>query len=842
MQFSPDQLTLRVAREADPAVFDFAAYEDFIEANTEGRPYHVHAVQAALGLFAGRRYADTQELARETYASSSPLQQLYADADALMARLPFPDRLACSLDMATGTGKSFAMYRVARIMLNEGLVDRVLVLCPSLTIEAGLREKFTELNEDGALAGLLPARSGIRVPNIIDARDTVKVGDICIENIHATFERTGSSIRDSFAGNGARTLVISDEAHHIYSPEGRDLKRWYEFLADPQYGFRYLLGVSGTCYVGDEYFTDVVFRYGIRDAINDRWVKEVFYLKEDDSATDHERFLKLRAQHEDNRAKFAIKPLTIAVTKNIAAAKRLGEDLVQFLAGELGDAATAASQVLVVTSAAEHVANVAKLALVDDASSPVEWIVSVAMLSEGWDVKNVFQVYPHERRAFNSKLLIAQVLGRGLRRPAGVADPVLHVFNHANWGKGITELVAEVLDTDTTVYQRPAERAGVPHFQVHQLDYETTPGFIEPESRPAPKPLNELTLRPQLDADKHTVFADAKDASREKVLRAPIANRRLPVERVVAEVRHKLLAFDDAYPDATLATDYPRGRIEKMIVDALERLHEDPDEVSEENRQVILASFGQLCRRSSRRSAVLETQAGKMGLVSTSSLPVIVGRTPELTDRLSLFYDEQTDALSSADDRAAIEKVLDSDRPAFMQELAAGRLRSPVNLVLATYTPERRFVKELVRPENAACLRSWVKAPNTTWYGIEFAYARVSGGKLRRKVFHPDFFLLLDAQDLVLVVETKMDEDPEVALNAGKLDYATKHFARINELLEDAGESRRYRFDFLSPRDYSRYFTALRGGKLAQRAGAPDGFVSTLQGSLKAPQTAEDLA
>jgi type III restriction enzyme len=35
------------------------------------------------------------------------------------------------------------------------------------------------------------------------------------------------------------------------------------------------------------------------------------------------------------------------------------------------------------------------------------------------DVKNVFQIVPHEERAFNSKLLIAQALGRDLRRPDG---------------------------------------------------------------------------------------------------------------------------------------------------------------------------------------------------------------------------------------------------------------------------------------------------------------------------------------------------------------------------------------------------------------------------------------
>jgi type III restriction enzyme len=50
----------------------------------------------------------------------------------------------------------------------------------------------------------------------------------------------------------------------------------------------------------------------------------------------------------------------------------------------------------------------------------VEWIFSVSMLTEGWDVQNVFQIVPHEKRAFASKLLIAQVLGRGLRVPAGL--------------------------------------------------------------------------------------------------------------------------------------------------------------------------------------------------------------------------------------------------------------------------------------------------------------------------------------------------------------------------------------------------------------------------------------
>ena len=72
---------------------------------------------------------------------------------------------------------------------------------------------------------------------------------------------------------------------------------------------------------------------------------------------------------------------------------------------------------LTVTSHKDHKANLPKLKTVDDPQTSVQWIVSVSMLTEGWDVKNVFQIVPWEDRAFNSKLLIAQVLGRGLRIP-----------------------------------------------------------------------------------------------------------------------------------------------------------------------------------------------------------------------------------------------------------------------------------------------------------------------------------------------------------------------------------------------------------------------------------------
>jgi type III restriction enzyme len=65
-----------------------------------------------------------------------------------------------------------------------------------------------------------------------------------------------------------------------------------------------------------------------------------------------------------------------------------------------------------VTSHSDHKDNIEILRKVHDSSNPVEWICSVAMLTEGWDVPNVFQIVPSEEKAFNSKLLISQVIGR----------------------------------------------------------------------------------------------------------------------------------------------------------------------------------------------------------------------------------------------------------------------------------------------------------------------------------------------------------------------------------------------------------------------------------------------
>jgi len=244
---------------------------------------------------------------------------------------------------------------------------------------------------------------------------------------------------------------LNDEVHHTYnSSNEKDIRKWKEFLLNPDFNFKYILGFTGTAYLNDEYFNDVIYRYSIRQAVNDKVVKSVDYVAKDENIDKNEKFQKIYDNHDEFVKKYRlIKPLTILVTKDISKAKTLREDLIDFLEKrEKISRKAVEKKVLIVTSHKDHKKNVLELKNVDDKENSVEWVVSVSMLTEGWDVKNVFQIVPWEDRAFNSKLLIAQVLGRGLRIPEEYKSPQpkVRVFNHDAWSRNIRGLVDEESD------------------------------------------------------------------------------------------------------------------------------------------------------------------------------------------------------------------------------------------------------------------------------------------------------------------------------------------------------------------------------------------------------------
>ena len=80
-------------------------------------------------------------------------------------------------------------------------------------------------------------------------------------------------------------------------------------------------------------------------------------------------------------------------------------------------------------------------------------------------------------------------------------------------------------------------------------------------------------------------------------------------------------------------------------------------------------------------------------------------------------------------------------------------------------SPEREFVKALLEDQNAKALKAWIKSPDVGFFEIEFGYEK--NGRKKHGRFNPDFFLLLEDSDDVVVVETKADNDVS-DINRGK--------------------------------------------------------------------------
>jgi len=806
------------------------------------------AVRETIRFLVSDRYPDLEHLARENWSNRETIRQRHdGGIDAYLAKMPLKDRKALSLDLATGTGKSFMMYALAAIALAEGLVDRVLVLCPSLTIEEGLLEKFTTLAGNSELSGIMQELGAVMaIPAIKRGNETIQVGDICIENIHAVYENTGSSIRDSFKGQGARTLVLNDEAHHLFSPPDKGLKKWMDFLQNNDFGFRYIVNVTGTPYVGDAYFPDVAFRFGLKQAISDKVVKKPNY-KVEDTYTAHD-WQKTYAIHQKNRADYGkeVKPISIVVTQEIVRCVEVWRELVDFLAKkEKISRLEAEKKAIWVTSSVpssgdtktrvaraygprddkdspekRRKENLALLKHVDDQSSPVEWIVSVSMLTEGWDVKNVFQIVPHESRAFSSKLLIAQVLGRGLRVPMGLSrEPLVTINNHEAWSEEVGNLLKEVLEVENTLSWGFDPRRSAYVFPLHNLRYEPEQRTTETKREQAREP--EVNFLPQ--SQKTTEYSTFSETG-----------------KLAVEIdHHDLFEIDDAVriirlflreKNEAIAKTWSKARVREYVVAQLKAAGQDETFLSKENLLRLQQGFGPMFRGLDKEHPRMSQTAKEIVAVDLTSVPRQSFSESSLKEHGSLYAVEgdsnafgghetflweqysKWKKLAAIDESALSEDVrLISQR---INSVGSDQFKSPWNIHYASHGPERKFSDLLF--ENSALFDSFVKMPDTGGYAFPYSYKPAKAAKthVANENFNPDFFIKVGESNDILVVEIKADGD-DSNRNRAKYRDGLKHFLTLNERLKEAGEKWKYHFYFLSPDDYTKFFEQIRHKKYA---------------------------
>ncbi|PTD94491.1 hypothetical protein C9439_02150 [archaeon SCG-AAA382B04] len=805
----PENLVLKLNKEVKN--LDISKYEDFIMALCGDREYQMNAIRKSIKFYISDEYDNIQDLVSENYEENDEFNELFDSKDDVVNQLQLKNKLSCTIDFATGTGKTWVMYGVAQILLCEGLVDRVLILCPSKTIKKELLDKFEDFSTADHIKNSLPEDSEIKNPSIVDSSETITEGDICIDNVHKTYSHVSSSIEHSLEGRGEKILVINDEAHHMLNPKShagtndkRSMLEWEKFLKDDKYNFKYILNSTGTPYKGDNYFKDVISRYSIKKAMEEDYIKEINYLDKDESKNWNEKFKAIHENHKEiKNEKYpeAEKHITIFVTDRINRTDEIADEIRDFLISQENISEEEAEEkVIPVTSSSQHEENVKKLETVDEPENPVEWIVSVSMLTEGWDVDNVFQIVPHEKRAFNSRLLISQVLGRGLRVPPEYRDadspvPEVVIYNHDAWSEEIDDLVRHVAEISKTVTSRVMEDRDEYNFSLYQMnkkkeinkkEEKVAEGEVEiPESLGLK---SESTLREQ-------IYVSA-DSGEESVKKTDVKEliKTYTIDEAVNEIYNNIKLMDLNH-DTEFTKEIGKDYIKELLKEELDKIGED--KVTEENLQRAKNAFNVIYRKVTGYRPVIELEYQEPEKISTAEMNNSNISLHELKRNCAIIYSEDSISNCSDEEKEIIQEAINEIKGKYNIKIEEEVNKTPVNLTILSFSNEMEFGKRLKREENAERIDAWVKSRDRGFYSIPYIYR--PGTHSKQKHFNPDF--IIKKGNDIIIVEIKSDEDTNLK-NQAKLKGAEKYFEELNEKIDEHN----YHFYFLSPTDYTGFF------------------------------------
>jgi len=375
---------------------------------------------------------------------------------------------------ATGSGKTFVMAFLAvwsyfhkKFEKDSPLSQTILVIAPNVIVYERLKTDF----ENGSVFGQFPF-----IPDewkydwnmsFIMREDQVKTstdGTLYLTNIHQIYESRGESLEDlgpigNLLGQKPKKdseaswltslydrvmahnnlLVINDEAHHVHDDE----LAWYHsiesfhknLIEKTGVGLSLLFDLTATPKdQNGTFFPWIITDYPLAQAIEDKIVKTPLIVHQSDKTSpDNKQItnaynaystwieiaLKRYAEHFTcYNDKLGQKPVLFIMAEDTKQANQIAEGIQKKAGFNKKD------QVLVIHTKkdGELSTNLKELELlrnqarlIDSRQSPVKVVVSVLMLREGWDVKNVSIILG--LRPFTSKanILPEQSIGRGLR-------------------------------------------------------------------------------------------------------------------------------------------------------------------------------------------------------------------------------------------------------------------------------------------------------------------------------------------------------------------------------------------------------------------------------------------
>lgn len=363
--------------------------------------------------------------------------------------------------LATGVGKTRLMGAMIYYLYKVKKYRNFFVVAPNLTIYEKLTQDFTYGSDKYVFKGI--ADFDASNPRIIDGNNYAQISSdgsqqaafgftefesevtINIFNISKFSRSEGVKIRklSEYLGTSyfdylkslPDLVVLMDESHRYRADTSsaaiNELNPilGLEFTATPNFQ----KGSKTTR------FENIAYEYNLASAIRDWYVKIPWVatrMNFDNSLPDNEKdFIKLCdaiSIHENaildlklyarNHELPQVKPFVMVSAANQAHADEI-ELLIksdQFFHGEYKDKVV---KIVSGSKAEERDEAIRKLLEVEKIDNPVEIVIQVMMLKEGWDVNNLYTIVP--LRASASETLTEQTLGRGLRLPYGerTGDP-----------------------------------------------------------------------------------------------------------------------------------------------------------------------------------------------------------------------------------------------------------------------------------------------------------------------------------------------------------------------------------------------------------------------------------
>jgi type III restriction enzyme len=393
--------------------------------------------------------------------------------------LPPEDLRRYALKMATGSGKTWVMamavvwarFHKQRVP-GSPLSTNFLVVAPNVIVYQRLEKDFAANRIFYEIPLIPPEWRGAFSQKVIlrgEAAEPDPSGNLFLTNIQQLYESRdeewtpenaveallGRKPKKDLAASGQRSMlervkslkdlvVLNDEAHHVHDEDlkwsqsllavhralPKRLSLWLDFSATPK-------DQNGM------YFPWTVCDYPLAQVVEDRIVKAPLIVsKEDDPKRPTKDPENITKENVTGKYGYWLQAAVKRWKDHWAVYKKLGTKPVLFIMAEKNPHADAIgeflwktkefgfreSEILVIHT--DNTGEIAKKDLekareaardIDKAESRIKAIVSVMMLREGWDVRNVTVVLGLRPFTAKAEILPEQVIGRGLRIMTGIS-------------------------------------------------------------------------------------------------------------------------------------------------------------------------------------------------------------------------------------------------------------------------------------------------------------------------------------------------------------------------------------------------------------------------------------